>query len=305
MVRKLLIIFFFVSKICYSQSIIKLLDAQTKEPIKNIYVQILKNQKTYFRGMIPDNKGIIKTKLPFADSNSSYQLSINSIKYIYLLKTLDLSDRDTLILKVKKNPYFLEDSPDYFSSQCGTVSGFDYKVIRSFKGLPKPIAHKIKRHLEERLGTSLAKDFELINGQMFDIKQLKSQNSNLEYNTYYRLCFSYRNLKAGISMYSSTLELDENGNVMKDIDFPLKTGNSYRKVSSFSEIKKKALTSGFYNTKTTTIDIAYLDKENILVWRFTNKRTIDDEQILREQMLFDLRNSKYLRTDSTKIFYVN
>ncbi len=283
---------------CYSQSIVKFVNSKNNEPIRGIYAKVILNQNTFLSNGMSDKNGYFKTKFTDSNLNSNYKVVVNMLRYNYISKELDLKNKDTLVVKIKENKYFLKNSQNYFSSECGSIVFFKYepKIIRSLNDLPNPISKKVKLYLKKRVGNNVFKSFNLINGQIVDLEELKKRNPESEYETAYYLCFSYRNLKAGISMYSSTLKLDRNGNILKDIDFPILKKNTFKKIIPFSEIKKKAIEKDFLKDRT-AIDIGYLPEENLLVWKFVNEQYINNHQISREEIIFNIRDGQYLRTN--------
>jgi hypothetical protein len=91
----------------------------------------------------------------------------------------------------------------------------------------------------------------------------------------------------------------------KDIEFPVVVSGSLRRIVSFKKVKAKAINKGVYDAKTGTIEIGFLKDKNELIWKFIKEITINSDQIVREEALFDFANGKYIKTDFKTLYYVN
>src|SRR5690606_7905582 len=121
------------------------------------------------------------------------------------------------------NPDFALQVPDLFTNYClyRSFVKYDPRQPRTLKEIPKQIADSVTKYLRTRVGEKLYNHFKLIDGQIVDLDELKSRSDFHEgTKTSYYLCFAFQNVEVGIYKYSSTIELDENGNILKGIEFP-------------------------------------------------------------------------------------
>ena len=154
-----------------------------------------------------------------------------------------------------------------------------------------------------RVGKENYSDFNLIGGQIIEIDEFKRRYPNENPKTAYYLCFSYRNLASGISMYSSKIELNEQGEVLKDLEFP-KTAEKVELIS-LSEIRSSAQKDGYYKQDTTQIAMSYFSKSNRLVWKFINTVFYKDYTSLTQNIFYDAHNGEFIRVDSEKGELIN
>ena len=183
---------------------------------------------------------------------------------------------------------------------CSTYSLPNYypREPRSLKDIPDSIANKVSIYLKKRVGSDLFESFNLVGGQIVDIEEYKRRNPRSKTKIAYYLCFSYRNLMAGIGMYTSKIHLDTFGNILKDIDFPIITTNSIQKnIVSLYEIKKKAEKRKFYKDKT-QIEMGYYSKKNILIWKFINETYNSNSTYLKEELIYNAHNGSFIKINS-------
>ena len=285
---------------CFSQSTLKFVDSETGEPVCGFYSNIYENGNTFADCGATNDKGFKKIRIRNIDSTATYQVSVSNLKYESIWQEVDLSKNDTLVIPVKKNNYYIAGSNDLLSQGCSQYAFSNYypKEPRSLTDLPKNISEKVSTYLKNRVGSKNYSDFNLIGGQIIEIVEYKKRNPKSNRKTAYYLCFGYRNLESGIAMYSSKIELDENGNIIKDIGFP-KTKDKINLIS-LSEIKNKASKDGYFKNDKTKIAMEYFSESNILVWKFVNETYNKDYTYLKENIFYNAFNGKFIRVDSSK-----
>ena len=128
----------------------------------------------------------------------------------------------------------------------------------------------------------------------------KKRNPKSNQKTAYYLCYSYRNIESGISMYTSRIELDDKGNVIKDIAFPKIENPSQEKIFPLSQIIQKATEREFYKESKTEIDMEYYAKNNILVWKLINEKYNSDYTYSTEELIFNAHNGDFIKKNSFK-----
>lgn len=296
-----LIVFITIS--CFAQSAVRFIDSETGEPRCEIYSNIYKNGDTFENCGGSNKDGYLQLRIRNIDSTATYQFSFNYLEYEHIWKKIDINKKDTLIVYLKKDDYYIQNKKNLLYTGCSTYSLPNYypREPRSLKDVPDSIAEKVNIYLKERVGTEIFKNFKLTGGQIVDIKEYKKRNPESKTKIAYYLCFSYRNLKAGIGMYSSKIHLDEFGNVLKDIGFPKVSKNSIQEnLVSLVEIKNKAIEKGFYKEGKTEIQMAYSTKDNILVWKFINETYSSDYTYLEEELFYNAHNGIFIKLNSNK-----
>jgi hypothetical protein len=289
----------------FAQSVLKFVKASSGEPMCGLYPTIYKNGNTFATCGGTNEDGILKVKLSNFDSTATYQATVNLLKYEKIWKEIDLSKSDTVVIEVKDNDYFIPGSKDILSQACSTFSLLDYNPSepRILADLPENIADSVLTYLKNRVGSDNFSDLKFIGGQIIDFEEYRKHYPNSKRKTAYYLCFSYRNLQAGIAMYSSKIELAENGEILKDIDFPL-TDTKINPIS-LPDIRDKATKEGHFITGTTLIGMAYFSKTNRLVWKLVNDFLYEDNTSLTKHIFYDAQTGEFIREDSFKGSWVN
>ena len=109
----------------------------------------------------------------------------------------------------------------------------------------------------------------------------------------YILCFAFSNIEKGIGEYTSTIEVDEFGKIIKDIDLPIKNP-LINNIISLKETKSKAINRKFYVEEKTKIELNYDVSKNILAWKFTNEDYKSNNTFLQKILRYNAHNGKYL-----------
>tara|TARA_R110002020_G_scaffold456479_1_gene673002 strand:+ start:22884 stop:23705 length:822 start_codon:yes stop_codon:yes gene_type:complete len=264
------------------------------------YSNVYKNGNSFATCGGTNDEGFLKINVYDLDSTATYQLSVNNIKYEPIWKEIDLTKNDTLLIPIHENDYYIGGSKNFIAQGCSSYSFANYepKEVRSLTELPENINKKVAEYLLKRVGTQNFSDFTLIGGQLIELDEFKKRYPRENPKTAYYLCFSYRNLAAGISMYPSKIELGETGEVIKDIGFP-KTDEKVELIS-LSEIRNIALKDGYFKPDTTQIAMTYFSKSNRLVWKFVNNIFYEDYTSLTENIFYDAHNGGFIRKDSNR-----
>ena len=301
--RKITLFIIFISPfVCFSQSAIRFIDSESKLPLRDIYSTIYKNEDTFENCGGSNKKGIYKIKIREFDNQAKYYLQYNdNVNYKPIWKEINTKKKDTLNIYLERSRFFYDTSEELLKSICGTYTFFGYtpREPTSLKDLPEFIQNKTIEYLKERVGKLEFENFELIGGQIIDLKEFKKRKPKSNQKTAYYLCFSYRNIDAGISNYTSKIELDEKGNVLKNIDFPVIKQNSIQeKIIPLKSIINKAIKRNFYKKGKTQFEMSYFSKSNILVWKLINKTYNSNNTFLREELLYNAHNGRFIKLKS-------
>lgn len=294
----LLIILF--SYNCFSQSTIQLISNNQSLSKTDIFINIYKNHNTYIAGRVSDKDGFISLKIDEVDSLATYHFNFRNSSFKPIWQELDLNNNDTLKVELSYDEYYTLNSKDLYSGSYGYISFLNYypRKPRSLIEIPKKIADSVTKYLKNRVGELFYNDFKLIDGQIVDLDELNKMNNYFSNSkTSYYLFFSYRNIKAGIKMYVSNIELDKNGVILKDIEFPKVEKKSIQEnIISLSKMKDIVIESGFYKESKTKIELNFILKKNILVWNFINEYYIGNGEFMGEKKIYNAHNGEYIET---------
>jgi len=298
------LILFLYSITCFSQSAIEYIDSKSKSPICGIYSTIYKNEDTFENCGGSNKKGVFKIKIRELDSQAKYYLLYNdNVNYKPIWIEINPKKKDTLKIYLKRSRFFYDTSEELLKSICGTYTFFGYtpREPTSLKDLPEFIQNKTVEYLKERVGKTEFENFELIGGQIIDLKEFKKRIPKSNQKTAYYLCFSYRNIDAGISNYTSKIELDAKGNIIKDIGFPVVKENSIQEnIIPLKLIIEKGIKRNFYKKGKTQFKMNYFSKNNILVWILINETYNSDNTYLKEELIYNAHNGKFIKLKSNK-----
>lgn len=298
-----LIITTLISLECFSQSAVKYIYADSKLPAKEIYSTILVNGKMFNNCFASDSNGYATLRIYNVDSTSKYYFTVDSYKYKPIWKEINRKQKDTITVLIVKNNIRINASElIYFSGGVSSPSylGYHPKKITGFADLPECVSVKIKNHLRKRVGEKYYKQMKLISGEEIDLNFL---NSIYPYwkdsKTTYRLCFSYSNVNVGIGMYASSIELDKNGDVVEEIEFPyVQKKTIQEKLVSFEAIKKKSKMDGVYIPNITKIKMTFDASSNLLIWVFSNKIDNHDHTIIEKEYIYNAHDGSFIKENT-------
>lgn len=289
---------------CFSQTVIKFIDSESKSPICGLYSTIYKNEDKFENCGGSNQKGIFKIKIRGFDNQAKYYLQFNdNINYKPIWQEINPKKQDTLKIYLERSRFFYDSSEELLKTICGTYTFFGYnpREPTSLKDLPVFIKNKTVKYLKDRVGKLEFEKFELIGGQIIDLKEFKKRIPKSNQKTAYYLCFSYRNINAGVSNYTSKIELDEKGNVIKNIDFPIVKENSIQEeLVPLKSLIKKALKKKFYKKNKTQIKMSFYSKSNILVWKLINRTYNNDNTYLHEELIYNAHDGKFIKLKSSQ-----
>lgn len=254
-----------------------------------------------------DGNGFYNLKNLKLDSLKTYRLYLDDDRFVKIDQKLNLKNNDTLIVKLKPNPNCnCKTFPkDVLVMSCPYYSFGAYiaKEPRSLDDLPLDISLKVKNYLLSRVGKEFYEKIYFKKGQIKDSipykKYFPNSQRNPEYydqmktRYHYYLCFAYSNMEKGIGEYCSNIELDEFGNIIKNIDFP-KKNSEINKLVSLNKTKNKAISRKFYIEGKTKIELNYDVNKNILVWEFINEEYKPNGIYIQEILQYNAHNGKYL-----------
>ena len=287
----------------FAQKKARFIDAETNQPVSGIYANIYKNENSFSNCGCSNKNGYYSLRVREIDTTANYQLSLNYPKYKPVWEEIDLNKPDTLIIHLKKDEYYIEQSDSLYSKGCSSILFMRYypREPRSFNELPKSIAERVKQYIEKRVGFKMSNNFELVDGQIINLEKYYELSPNSSCKAAYYLCFSYRNLNAGISMYTSKIELDEDGNILKDLEFPLIINDSVPiQLISFNRIKEIAFEQKFYNPGKSEIEMGYNSQKNILVWKFESTDYHNDNTFTERTYIYNAHNGHFMEEKISK-----
>lgn len=242
-----------------------------------------------------DDNGFYDLKYLGLDSLKTYRLYLDDSRFLKIDQRLNLKKNDTLIVKLKPNPNY---KPKTFpkgviTNYCPFYDVYSYmpKITTRLDELPLNISQKVKNYLLSRVGKKFYKKIYFQEGKIFDSLFYKRKNMETRY--LYVLCFAFSNIEKGIGEYNSTIEADEFGKIITDIDLPKYT-NTINNLVSLKKIKNKAINRKFYVEEKTKIELKYDESRNILVWTFTNEEYKADHTYLQKILRYNAHNGKYL-----------
>ena len=291
------ILFLLISLSSFSQNTFRFICGETNEPMSGVYSNIYKNENSFVNCGCCNGDGYYTPYIRKFDSTAQYQFSLKSLKYKPVWKEIDITKNDTLVIYVFKDDYYIENCDSLFTKRSSIYSWGKYtpRRIRSYKDIPENIAVKVKEYLKTRVGDELTNNIELVSGQIIELDEFKEYFPTSTRKTAYYLGLSYRNLDKGISMYASNLELDENGNVVEELQFPIVANDTCAfEIYSFKKIKQKAQQEEFYNPDKSKIDMEYDSDNNILMWNIINDQFSKDGKFTRKQNYYNAHNGKYI-----------
>lgn len=242
-----------------------------------------------------DDNGFYSLKYLKLDSLKTYRLYLDDSRFIKVDKKLNLKNNDTLIVKLQPNPNYKPKtfSKDVILINCPFYDVYPYmpKIATRLDDLPLKVSQKVKDYLLSRVGEKFYKQIYFKEGKIIDSIFYKRHNMETRY--LYILCFSFSNIEKGIGEYTSNIEVDEFGKIIKDIDLPIKNP-LINNIISLQETKNKAVNRKFYVKEKTKIELNYDVSKNILVWKFTNEDYKSNNTFLQKILRYNAHNGKYL-----------
>ncbi|MFH6992100.1 hypothetical protein [Flavobacterium sp. FlaQc-48] len=297
MKKTIQIIILLYSLTSFSQTIIKVEPDEEKNRHFNYF--LLDQDDIMHHLGIDEHNGFYNLKNLKLDSLKTYRLYLDDSRFVKIDQELNLKNNDTLIIKLKPNPNCNCKSfpKDVFVSPCPYFSFGAYipKEPRNLDvDLPAIISQKVKEYIRLRVGEKFYKNIYFKKGQVLDSIPAKKHSRNFKMTTryHYYLCFAYSNIEKGIGEYASNVELDEFGNIIKEINFP-KNNLKINEFVSFKKIKNKAIAKKFYNEKTQT-EMYYDPNKNILIWKFINQEFKPHGVFLSKELTYNAHTGQYL-----------
>jgi hypothetical protein len=288
---------FFVS--VYSQAKFKVVNALTKEPIKEQYCNVIKDGDTWVGIGNTDNQGIFKPEV-YLDSNSTYQLWIFAEGFKPLRKDVDLFSSKLSTISIYPDGESSQKKSNLVYSTCSTIGFGDYrpKTPESLDDLPDGIKEKLVEHLISRVGNQFYSKLKLNGGQIVNLDRLykvEANAKNYKWTPYsYYLCFSFQDTAKGIGLYTAQIVLDKNGNVVKEIQLPDISSNP-EKANIISRISASVIAKKMgFTPKTDNTSLEYDADVDSLIWCF-EKRTNDNGLTFSvEKLHVDAHNGKVI-----------
>ena len=283
----------------FAQTKIKF-ESEKKESNINYILPYLLDENDIMNSLgFKDKNDFYNLKSIKLDSLKTYRLYLDNPWFIKIDEKLNLKSNDTVIVKLKPNPNCnCKTFPkDVLLMNCPYYSfgAYTAKEPRNLDELPLNILTKVKDYILLKVGKKFYKNVYFKQGQIIDSIPYKKyfEKFKMETRYHYYLCFAYSNVDKGIGEYTSNIELDEFGNILKDINFP-KNNFDINKLVSLKEIKRKAINEKFYIEEKTKIEMNYDSNKNILIWKFINKEYKSNGVYIEKELIYNAHNGKYL-----------
>lgn len=295
------------------QSMVRLVDETTGEPLCGVYSNILKNIYSFNNCSRTNPGGYQRLKVRDYDSTAVYHYSVNSLEYESVFREFDPAKPDTLLIKLKRDDYYIARTPELFTNSCGLRWFMDYtpRVIHTMDSLPSTIRQRAEAHLLQRVGQVNRQKFTMIQGQVMNLEKYKRLFPNNGETVEYYLCFAFRDLKAGIDMYTSRISLGADGEILEELKFPRINPGQEIDMFPMSEAIVRAKERGFYKEKWhTEVDLEYLESENVMAWKFTNTfPALDDKQEegnhIQSNIYYNAHTGEFIKTSSERMLIIS
>ena len=281
----------------FTQTIVKVEPDESKNKYFSIY--LLDENDIMSTLGFKDSNGFYNLKNIKLDSLKTYRLYLDDTRFLKIDEKLNLKRNDTLIVKLKLNPNCncKNFSKNLLAMKCQFYDHRPYisKQVRSLAELPIMIVKKVQNYLKSRVGEKFYRKIYFKAGQIMDTTKYDKyfKNFKIASRYSYNLCFATSNIKKGIGEYTATIELNDFGNVINDINLPKENKDIIRLVS-LKKIKKKAIVEKFYVEGQTKIEMNYDSSKNILVWKFINDDYKSNGIYFEKELTFNAHNGKRL-----------
>jgi hypothetical protein len=156
---------------------------------------------------------------------SSEKLNLTTITWLHALPIVLFLSISALGLifpprnAAAQQPATVENHPNFVS-----LGNYEATKPASLADLPQAIVAKLNRHLVERFGADYYARLSFAGGQIVDFDELYRVNPSAKQYQWkvfaYRLGFMISAPEKGIKAYYGFIELDRNGDVQKEIEFP-------------------------------------------------------------------------------------
>ncbi|MES2777564.1 MAG: hypothetical protein V4722_25520 [Bacteroidota bacterium] len=264
---------------------VTVLDVVTKQPVKDLYLYILKDQDKVVDINKTDSFGNFIGKIDAIDYDlkSTYQVLIDYEEYNRIMVNFDPKSKRAVILYITENKNHYTEISGMIYKDCSSHSfgSYEPKEPRSLLDLPEDIRDKVVKHLIRRLGSSFYSRLTLTSGQIVNLARLQfMENYRNEYqwqpHTYY-LCFAFRDTSLGIARFTAKIVLDKHGKVIEEIELPnIEKDSSKNNIISMKHaIEVAKVNSNGYLNKDSYIDFKYDYELDCLVWSFWKESCVD------------------------------
>jgi hypothetical protein len=300
--RTITFIVLYLSSTIYglSQTSFKVINALTKQPIKDQYCSIIKDGDTFITIGNTDNKGIYKPELLFPDSNASYQLWISAKGFKPYKKDIDLFSKKLVVISIYPDKESTKRNSSLVYSDCSSIGFGDYepRTPQSLNDLPDSIREKLVKHLVDRLGEHFFSKLKLSGGQIINLDRLYKVNfnaKNYKWTPYsYYLCLSFQDTAKGIGLYTAKIVLDKNGDVVKEIELPdIVVHPEKANLISINSAKLIAKSNSF-SSAVGDIKFQYDNDSESLVWCFEIITKNNGLSFSTETLMIDAHTGKVL-----------
>lgn len=198
-------------------------------------------------------------------------------------------------------------SPTSVQGQESSVSFGDYtpKKPGTPQELPSEIQRKLNAYLTDRLGKNYLARLRFIGGQVIDFEELYRVNPNARQYKWkifaYRLGYRISAPEKGIESYVGYVELDRDGNVQKDIEFPaVRRFPAKGDFVTLEAARKRALRAGM---SPEAAELRYSREHDSLVFRLTQTISRHSGGRIVRRIDIDAHSGKLLRDVKGPVLY--
>lgn len=238
----------------------------------------------------------IEKKIPYFEEKIKFTRAVNYFKNLFYLS--ESSDKKEILTINLKDSLYVKNCSHY---NFGKYVAAEYETLNQ---IPK-VSSIIKKYLSNRVHPYYLNKMYFKKAQVIDSIPFKKEFPKAEMKTrfHYFLCFAFSDSNKGIGEYTSNLEIDEHGNIIKDIEFPKRTAsNSY--LASLQKIKKELIRKGFYRYNSTKIDLIYETNKDLLIWHFINEEVKENGELFQHIMSYNAHTGNYLSIETIKLYRV-
>ena len=140
--------------------------------------------------------------------------------------------------------------------------------IKTLDDLPDEIKAKLEAHLIKRLGQDYFRRLSVSGGQIVDLEELYRINpraKNYQWKVFsYRIGFRISAPEKGIRQFNGYIELDRNGDLLKDIEFPAVTKAPWK--GNFVSFESALKTAEKFGMIAISSQIKYSSRKDVLMF---------------------------------------
>ncbi len=294
--KSLLLVFAFfpICSFVYSQSYFRIVDKETREPLKDYGLELISDKYEGFAtlvGTIDPEIYTYQTWGGYSSDNYSGNLYLSANKATHMPSwiPIDISSTDTLLVELVKDPNYVENDSELSYALCGerVYQSYSPRPLRRWSDLPLKASEAVKEKLVWMIGESNFR--RLYISSIFEHKgDAKVGLANEDYfkteEKKYDICLSLSDPSAGLGMYSTNLFVTESGVILSHPKLPFDFGFSGEKRNweFLSKIElEKAVRKCDRKLLELKPEFRFLDAANVFVWEYKEVVGSDDRGLTK------------------------